>query len=130
MTSPVHATATPFDTLVPSWEAATPSGSWIELEVRVRSGGAWTPWFDMGIWASETGSVGRHSVAGQWSGVWEVLTDTLRSNGQAYADAYQYRLTLFTEQPGVSPLVRSVSVTASDSYSHGANLGAVGTGSR
>ena len=129
MTSPVYATATPFDTLVPSWETATPSGTWIELEVRVRSGGVWTPWFDMGVWASETGSVARHSVAGQWSGAWEVLTETLRSNAQAFADAYQYRLTLFTEQPGTSPLVRGVSVTASDSYRHGENLGAAGSGS-
>jgi Peptidase_C39 like family len=129
MTSPVYATATPFDTLVPSWEAATPAGTWIELEVRVRSGDAWTPWFSVGVWASDTGSVARHSVNGQRSGAWEVLTDTLQSQGLAFADAYQYRLTLFTEQPGISPLVRGVSVTASDSYSHGANLGAVGTGS-
>lgn len=128
-TSPVYATVTPFDTLVPSWEAVTPSGTWIELEIRVRSGGVWTPWFDMGVWASETGSVGRHSVAGQWNDVWEVLTDTLRSNGLAYADAYQYRLTLFSEQPGISPLVRGVSVTASDSYRHGENLGVAGPGS-
>lgn len=129
MTSPVYATATPFDTLVPSWEATTPAGTWIELEVRVRSGEAWTPWFSMGVWASDTGSVARHSVNGQRSGAWGVLTDTLQSQGLAFADAYQYRLTLFTEQPGVSPLVRGVSVTASDSYRHGTNLGAVGTGS-
>jgi len=129
MTSPVYATATPFDTLVPSWEAATPAGTWIELEVRVRSGDAWTPWFSMGVWATDTGSVARHSVNGQRSGAWEVLTDTLQSQGLAFADAYQYRLTLFTEQPAISPLVRGVSVTTSDSYRHGANLGAVGTGS-
>jgi len=129
MTSPVYATTTGFDTLVPSWEAATPTGTWIELEVRVRSGGAWTPWFSMGVWASDTGSVARHSVNAQRSGAWEVLTDTLRSQGLAFADAYQYRLTLFMEQPGVSPLVRGVSVAASDSHRHGENLGVVGTGS-
>jgi len=49
MTSPVYETATPFDTLVPSWEAATPAGTWVEVEVRVRSEGSWTPWFDMGV---------------------------------------------------------------------------------
>ena len=129
MTSPVYATATPFDTLVPSWEAATPAGTWIELEVRVRSGGAWTPWFGMGVWAADTGSVARHSVNAQRGGAWQVLTDTLRGRGLALADAYQYRLTLFTQQPGVSPLVRGVSVAASDSQRHGENLGVVGTGS-
>ncbi len=129
MTSPVYETTPFFDTLVPSWEATTPTGTWMELEVRARSEGSWTPWFDMGVWASDPGSVGRHSVGGQWSGAWGVLTDTLQRRGSAFADAYQYRLTLFTQQPGVSPLVHDVSVTASDSYRHGANLGAVGTGS-
>ncbi len=129
MTSPVYETATPFDTLVPSWEAVTPTGTWVELEVRVRSEGSWTPWFDLGVWASEAGSVGRHSVGGQRSGAWGVLTDTLQSQGALFADAYQYRLTLFAEQLGVSPSVRGVSVVASNSYRHRDNLGAAGTGS-
>jgi hypothetical protein len=129
MTSPVYGTTTLFDTLIPSWEATTPAGTWMELEVRVRSEGSWTPWFDMGVWASDTSSVWRHSVDGQGSGAWEVLTDTLRSNGLAYADAYQYRLTLFTEQWEVSPSVRGIFMTASDSYRHGENLGVVGPGS-
>jgi hypothetical protein len=129
MISPIYETATPFDTLVPSWEAVTPAGTWVELEVRVRSGDGWTPWFDMGVWASEAASVGRHSVGGQRSGAWEVLTDILQSQGPVFADAYQYRLTLFTEQPDVSPSVRGVFVTASDSYRHGENLGVAGPGS-
>jgi hypothetical protein len=64
LTSPVCETATRFDTLIPSWRATTPPGTWVELEVRVRSGGAWTRWFGMGVWASETSSVERHSVDG------------------------------------------------------------------
>jgi hypothetical protein len=129
MTSPVYGTTTPFDTLVPSWEAVTPAGTWMELEVRVRSEGSWTPWFNMGVWASEAGSVRRHSVNGQQSGPWGVLTDTLKSKGPGFADAYQYRLTLFTEQGGVSPLVRGVSVTVSDSQRHGENVGVADTNS-
>jgi hypothetical protein len=42
LTWPVYKTSTRFDTLVPSWQAKTPSGTWVELEVRVHSGGAWT----------------------------------------------------------------------------------------
>ncbi len=129
MTSPVYETTPFFDTLVPSWEATTPTGTWMELEVRARSEGSWTPWFDMGVWASDPGSVGRHSVGGQWSGAWGVLTDTLQSQGSAFADAYQYRLTLFTDQLGLSPSVRGVSVVASDSYRHGENLGGAGAAS-
>jgi Peptidase_C39 like family len=129
MISPIYDPAVPFDTLVPSWETTTPAGTWIELEVRVRTGGGWTPWFDMGVWASEAGSVKRHSVGGQRSSPWEVSTDTLQSRGLAYADAYQYRLTLFTEQLDVSPSVRGISATASDSSRHGENLGVTGMGS-
>jgi hypothetical protein len=127
-TSPVYDTALPFDTLIPSWEAVTPAGTWIELEVRVRSADSWTAWFNMGVWASETTTVWRHSVDGQWNGAWEVQTDTLQSEELVFADAYQYRLTLFTEQGGTSPLVRGVYMTVSDSYRHGENLGRVGSG--
>ena len=115
LTSPVYETATPFDTLVPSWEATTPPGTWIEFEVQVLSGGIWTRWFKMGVWASGTESVERHSVNGQKAEGWQVLTDTLQSIDSVFADAYGYRLTLFTEEWGVSPSVRGVSVAASDS---------------
>ena len=119
LTSPVCETTSQFDTLVPSWEAMTPAGTWVEFEVRARSGGVWTRWFKMGVWASGTESVERHSVNGQRAGRWQVLTDTLQSIGPVFADAYRYRLTLFTEEWGISPLVRSVSIAASNSYRHG-----------
>lgn len=127
LTSPVYETATRFDTLIPSWRATTPAGTWLELEVRVRSCGAWTRWFGMGVWG--TGSVERHSVDGQEEGSWRVLTDTLQSTGPVFADAYQYRLTLFSEEWGVSPSVRSVSIAVSDSCRHGEYLGAPDDGS-
>jgi hypothetical protein len=37
-----------------------------------------------------------------------VLTDILQSTGPLFADAYRYRLTLFTEDWDVSPSVRGV----------------------
>ncbi len=129
LTSPVYGTATRFDTLVPSWRATTPAGTWVELQVRVRSSRTWTQWFEMGIWASETGSVERHSVDRQEAGNWRVLTDTLQSTGPVFADAYRYRLTLFTEEWGVSPSVRGVRVAVSDSRRHGEYLEAPSDGS-
>ncbi len=120
LTSPVYETATWFDTLVPSWRAMTPAGTWLELEVRVRSCGSWSRWFGMGVWG--TGSVERHSVDGQEEGSCRVLTDTLQSTGPVFADAYRYRLTLFSEERGVSPAVRGVCVTVSDSCRHGEYL--------
>jgi hypothetical protein len=129
LTSPLYETAARFDTLIPSWEATTPAGTWMELEVRVRSGGAWTRWFGMGVWASGTSSVERHSVNGQEAGSWRVLTDTLQSTGPVFADAYRYRLTLVTEEWGVSPSVRGVSLAVLDSCRHGEYLDVPGDGS-
>lgn len=124
LTSTVHETATRFDTLVPSWNAETPAGTWMKLEVRVRSGGAWTDWLDMGVWASGVESIERHSVDGQETGGWRVATDTLYGAGPVSADAYQYRLTLFTQEWDVSPKVRGVFMAASDSTRHGEDPGA------
>jgi hypothetical protein len=123
LTSRVYAPSTRFDTLVPSWNAATPGGTWVQLEARVRSGGGWTRWFNLGVWASGTGDVKRHSVNRQRGGDWEVLTDTLQSRGPVFADAYQYRLKLMAKEPRLSPTASKVSVVASDSYRHGDSLG-------
>jgi hypothetical protein len=122
LTSPVHETAIRFDTLLPSWEATAPDGTWVQLEVRVRFAENWTSWFNMGVWTSGT-SLERHSVNGQEAEGWRVLTDTLQSTSQVFAGAYQYRLTLFTDKWGVSPLARSVSFAVSDSRRHGQGPG-------
>ena len=68
LTSPVYETAARFDTLIPSWQATTPAGTYMELEIRVYPGGAWIRWFGVGIWAS--GSVERHSVDDQEEENW------------------------------------------------------------
>ena len=118
LTAPVHETATRFDMLLPSWSVTAPDWTWVQLEVRVRSAGIWTSWFNMGVWTLGT-SLKRHSVNGQEAEGWRVLTDTLQSTGHVLSGAYQYRLTLFTDEWGVSPLVRSISFAVSDSRRHG-----------
>lgn len=125
LTSRAYGTATRFDTLVPSWNAVTPSGTWMRTEVRVRSGGRWTGWFDMGSWSKDASK--RRSVNGQRSGSWSVSTDTLQSRGPVFADAYQYRLTLYTNRRNASPTVSGLNFTASDSYRHGEFLGVAGS---
>ena len=121
--SKAYATATRFDTLIPSWNASTPSGTWMQTDIRVRSGERWTPWFNMGVWVEGTETVKRHSVNGQGSEGWNVLTETLQAEGPVFADAYQYRLALSTKMQSVSPEVRAVYVTASNSYRHADFLG-------
>ena len=123
LTSPVCETATRFDTLLPSWNVTTPDETWTQLEVRVRSAGAWTSWLNMGIWSSAASIVERHSVNGQEAEGWEVLTDILQSNGRIFASAYQYRFTLFTQKWGVSPRAWGISFAISDSRRHGRSSG-------
>lgn len=127
LTSRVYTTATRFDTLVPSWNATTPSGTYIQTEVRVRSGGRWTPWFNMGVWARGSETIKRHSVNGQSAANWRVDTDTLRSTGRIFADAYQYRLKLFSKKSGASPEVGQLAFSVSNSYRHGEFLGVAGS---
>jgi uncharacterized protein YvpB len=107
------------DTFIPSWNARTPSGTWLQMEMRLRSGGSWTRWWDMGVWAKGMDTIKRHSVDGQRAGDWRVLADTLQSIGPLYADAYQYRLTLLSKGTGRTPRVRAIYVTAFNSYRNG-----------
>jgi hypothetical protein len=107
------------DTFIPSWNARTTSGTWLRMEMRVRSGGSWTRWWEMGVWARGTDTIKRHSVNGQRAGDWRVLTDTLQSIGPVFADAYQYRVTLLSKREGRTPSVGAVYVTASNSYRNG-----------
>lgn len=120
--SPVYRTSTPFDTLVPSWNARTPRGTWVQVKVRVRSGGQWSRWFNMGVWASGTTDVKRRSINGQSDAKWRLDTDTLSSRSGARADAYQYKLTLMTRDRTRTPLFTKMSVLSSDSSRHGSRL--------
>ncbi len=125
--SPVVETAQPFDSAIPSWNARTPPGSWLQVDLRVRLGDArWTRYYTVAVWATDGGTVRRHSVAGQDDADAQVATDTLRLRGQAAARAFQHRLTLFTADERATPSVRSVSVVTSDSQREPAGLALTG----
>ncbi len=114
--SPVVERDQPFDTAIPSWNALTPAGTWLQIDLRVRLGdGRWTPYYTMAVWASGSETVRRHSVDGQDDADAEVLTDTLRLRAGRTGRAFQYRLTLSTADARSTPSVRSVSVVTSDS---------------
>ncbi len=107
-----------FDTMIPSWNAETPEGTWVQVELRAyRPGDAhWTKYYNMGIWASGTETIERHSVEGQGDADGRVATDTLLLYGQPVYTRYQYRLTLFTKDAELTPRVSLLSVMTSDSY--------------
>jgi hypothetical protein len=112
--SPVHTTASPFDHLIASWNAATPAGTWLELHVRaLQADGTWTRWYILPIWASDFSTIQRHSVNGQFDKVAGVATDTFTLLSSKGASAYQLSLTLFSTSASVTPSVRLITSIAS-----------------
>jgi len=103
-TSPVVETGYAIDESVTSWNATTPTGTWVEIEFRGRKAdGVWTKWFVMGRWASgddfspADGSVGdihRTSLNGQSDPDARLLTDTFVARTGREPVAFQTRVTL------------------------------------
>ena len=117
-TSPVRALPHPATELVASWNAHTPEGTWIQVEM----GGAYTdgtrtPWYVMGRWAAGDTDIKRTSVDGQGDGRSAISTDTFAmndENGTLRLASYQLRLTLY-RRPGtrLTPVVWRVGAMAS-----------------
>lgn len=103
-----------FTRLIPSWNAETPDGTWIAIEVQTRrAGGGETKWWSFGTWAYGDGTVKRASVKGQRDGDGNVDTDVLLTN--APMSAYRVRLTLARASgSSETPMVRLVTAVASD----------------
>jgi len=98
---------------VASWNADAPAGSWVEARLRARQGGAWTPWYVMGIWAAGDSPVRRHSVAGQSDERASVQTDKLVLRSPA--EALQQRVLLFSADGSALPSLRLASLAWSTS---------------
>ena len=123
--APLDASA-PFDRAVVSWDAQTPPGSWLQVELRAYRPDTshWTAHYTLGVWASDSGTIQRHSAGGQSDADGSVATDTLDLAGGPVYTRYQYRVTLFTVDPTVSPHLRLVAVMTSNSQRETAGDGA------
>ncbi|MFE9651903.1 C39 family peptidase [Micromonospora sp. NPDC006431] len=84
--------------LVASWNAETPAGTWIQVELHgTYNTGQQTPWYVMGRWASGDQDIKRTTLDGQgdpWSTIW---TDTFSIDDAkkgVLLRSYQLRLTL------------------------------------
>lgn len=118
-TSPVHRLSVPATEVIASWNAHTPAGTWIQVEVRgTYSDGTATPWYVLGRWAAGDRDVKRTSVDGQSDGRSTVWTDTLSvddpGSGLRLASC-RLRLTLYRKPGGTaSPTVWRLGVMGSD----------------
>ncbi|MGW5030490.1 peptidase C39 family protein [Streptomyces nigra] len=118
-TSPVHRLSVPATEAIASWNAHTPAGSWIQIEVKgTYSDGTATPWYVMGRWAAGDQDIRRTSVDDQSDDRSSVWTDTFAIDDPATGlrlASYRLRLTLY-RKPGtkVTPKVWRAGVMGSD----------------
>ncbi|HEU4322762.1 MAG TPA: peptidase C39 family protein [Roseiflexaceae bacterium] len=106
---------------IASWNAVTPSGTWLETLIRARVGARWTTWYSLGVWASDSSTVERHSVGGQADADGTVRVDTLVLGKKARADALQLKLRLFSASDAV-PVVRNIGLAFSTTPARPARL--------
>ena len=109
-----------FDELVASWNAETPPGTWIKVDMQARGAGRETKFFTMMVWASGDGDIRRASVGGQKDADGDVSTDTFKRAGGAGAlDSYRLRVNLFRRTgTDATPSVRMLAAMVSAPFDH------------
>jgi Peptidase_C39 like family len=94
-TSPDFNTSFGFNELVASWNATTPDGTWIQVEMQPKLlDGHWAKWYILGRWSSSDSDFHRTSVGGQGDADGFVAIDTFFAKDHP-AVAYRLRVTLF-----------------------------------
>jgi hypothetical protein len=101
-----------FDSVVPSFNALTPPGTWVKVTLAARIEGTWTKDYELGVWAFDRDTVTRHSVNGQEDADGTVSTDTL--NLKRRADALRMTVWLFSSRPEAGPRVHALSAAVTD----------------
>ncbi len=103
------------DDIIPSWNAETPPGSLIEIELQGRTADRIeTEWYLLGSWTYDDSSFKRASIAGQSDSWGSVDVDTFRAARSL--DAYRLRLRLQAARTE-APTVRMVAAIASGAAS-------------
>jgi Peptidase_C39 like family len=84
-----------FNELVASWNATTPKGTWIQVEMQPKLlDGHWAKWYILGRWSSSDSDFHRTSVGGQGDADGFVAIDTFFAKDHV-AVAYRLKVTLF-----------------------------------
>lgn len=97
-TSPWQTTGFAAKTLIPSWNATAPKGSWIRVLVRVRSGSTIGSWDSVARWAPNTTHIRRASYSSQADDLARLSTDTIVANTGKSFTGWQVRVQLM--RPG------------------------------
>ena len=116
VTGPEVMTNGTFREAIASWNADTPTGTWIEARMQIHINGEWhAKEYILGIWASDYSTINRHSVQTQGDGTAFVAVDTLvLYKKMADADGYRLKFRLFQKDGSTAvPTIRNISVAYS-----------------
>ncbi|GES34228.1 peptidase C39 family protein [Streptomyces angustmyceticus] len=120
-TSPAHRLRVPATEVIASWNAHTPPGTWIAVELRgTYTDGSRTPWYVMGRWTSgdSDADIRRTSVDDQKDGKSSISTDTFAIDIPATGlrlTSYELRVTLYRKPGGtLTPTVWRLGAMGSD----------------
>ncbi|WP_414637156.1 C39 family peptidase [Actinophytocola sp.] len=95
-TSPLYRQGFDATQLVASWNATTPAGTWLQVEMQGRTAaGTTTQWYTMGRWASGDQDIIRTSVPDQSDASGFVDVDTFVAKAGGTLRTYQLRVTLY-----------------------------------
>ncbi len=114
-TSPWQPAGFGFMELVSSWNADTPAGTWVQVEMRATAaaGGHSTKWYVMGRWAYGDADIHRTSVGGQGDKDGYIAIDTFVPKNPM--TSYQLRLTLYRAVgTTATPRVTQIGAVVSD----------------
>jgi hypothetical protein len=117
-TSPVQRLGFGASELVASWNADTPAGTWLQVELEgTYTDGRATPRYVMGRWAEGDQDIRRASVDDQSDGVSSIWTDTFSiddASAGVLLRSYRLRVTLYrTPGAAAAPRVHLVGAMAS-----------------
>ena len=109
-----------FDQLVASWNAATPSGTWIDVQMRASGASRTTKWYTLAIWASGDDTIHRTTVKRQEDADGRINVDTFeKAVPAAELTSYELRVTLHrTAGLSVTPALTLLTAVASRAGDH------------
>jgi hypothetical protein len=93
---------------IPTWQADTPPGSWVELQLRARFGDRWSRFYRVAAWDGALTGSRRGSFDAQADADGQLATDTLLLT--APADALQARALLCAEPGADMPELEALAI--------------------
>ncbi len=109
-----------FNQLVASWNATTPSGTWIDVQMRASGASRATKWYTLAIWSSGDDTIRRTTLKGQDDRDGKVNVDTFEAADDALElTSFELRVTLHrTAGIGATPAVTLLAAVTSTPGDH------------